>query len=74
MYLYSSRIHMLWPYDDRGRLVGEDVWEPDPDRATIVKLDPADVLTTAESGKALEPLIKPLPFFDQMALGRTTAA
>jgi hypothetical protein len=31
---------MIWPYDDRGRLIGEDVWEPDPDKAEIVKLDP----------------------------------
>ena len=39
MYLYSNVIQMIWPYDDRGRLIGEDVWEPDPDKATIVKLD-----------------------------------
>jgi hypothetical protein len=25
MYLYKTRIEMIWPYDDRGRLVGEDV-------------------------------------------------
>src|SRR5262249_34206433 len=74
MYLYSSRIHMIWPYDDRGRLVGEDVWEPDPDKATIVKLDPADVLTTAESAKALACLIKPLPSFHEMVLGQKGAA
>ncbi|MGO9631676.1 MAG: hypothetical protein ACLPXW_22150 [Xanthobacteraceae bacterium] len=72
MYFYSSFIEMVWPYDDRGRLIGEDVWEPDPDKATIVKLDPADVLTTAESVKLLNPLIKPLPSFDEMVLGKTT--
>ncbi len=49
MYLYSNFLEMVWPYDDRGRLIGEDVWEPDPDKADIVKLNPADVLTTAES-------------------------
>jgi hypothetical protein len=70
MYLYSSIIEMVWPYDDRGRLVGEDVWEPDPDKATIVKLDPADVLTTEQSAKLLAPLIKPLPSFDEMVLAR----
>jgi hypothetical protein len=74
MYLYSSRIHMIWPYDDRGRLIGEDVWEPDPDKAKIVKLDAADVLTTAESAKALAPLIKPLPSFDEMGLGNRGVA
>jgi hypothetical protein len=67
MYLYSNVIQMIWPYDDRGRLIGEDVWEPDPDKAEIVKLDPADVVTTEQAGKALAPLIKPLPPFDQTA-------
>jgi hypothetical protein len=69
MYLYSSFIEMVWPYDDRGRLLGEDVWEPAPDKATIVKIDPADVLTAAESAKLLAPLITPLPSFDHVALG-----
>jgi hypothetical protein len=35
MYLYSNFIEMIWPYDDRGRLIGEDVWEPDPDKAEL---------------------------------------
>jgi hypothetical protein len=76
MYLYTTFIEMIWPYDDRGRLVGEDVWEPDPDKAQIVKLDPADVLTTAQARKLLDPLIKPLPAFDEklMAPARTRAA
>ena len=68
MYVYSNVIQMIWPYDDRGRLVGEDVWEPDPDKATIVKLDPANVLTTEEAGKALAPFIEPLPSFDEAVL------
>jgi hypothetical protein len=25
MYLYTTFIKMIWPYDDRGRLIGEDV-------------------------------------------------
>src|ERR1700732_4155764 len=28
MYLYTNFLEMIWPYDDRGRLIGEDVWEP----------------------------------------------
>ena len=27
MYLVKSAEHMIWPYDDSGRLIGEDVWE-----------------------------------------------
>lgn len=71
IYLYKTPgIEMVWPYDDRGRLVGEDVWEPEPSKAEIFKLDPADVLTTEESGKLLAPLIKPLPSFDEAVLGK----
>jgi hypothetical protein len=35
-----------------------------------LKPDPADVLTTAEAGKLLDPLIKPLPSFDEMVPGK----
>jgi hypothetical protein len=63
-------VQQFWPYDDRGRLIGEDVWEPDPDRAVITKLDPADVMTTEEAAVLLNPLIKPLPSFDEMVLGK----
>jgi hypothetical protein len=57
---------MIWPYDDRGRLIGEDVWEPDPDRAEIIKLDPADVTTPRQAAEKLNPLIKPLPSYDEV--------
>jgi hypothetical protein len=67
-------MQMVWPYDDRGRLIGEDVWEPEPSKAEIIHLDPADVLTTEESAKLLNPLIKPLPSFDEMVLGKSHAA
>ena len=70
MYLYKTVVQMVWPYDDRGRLIGEDVWEPEPSKAELRKLDPADVLTTEASGKLLAPLIKPLPSFDEVVLGK----
>jgi hypothetical protein len=57
---------MIWPYDDRGRLIGEDVWEPDPDQAEIIKLDPADVMTPRQLAEKLNPLIKPLPSHDEV--------
>jgi hypothetical protein len=46
-------MQMVWPFDDRGRLVGEDVWEPQPTRAELFKLDPAAVLTTEQARKLL---------------------
>jgi hypothetical protein len=66
MYLYKSTYQMFWPYDAQGRLLGEDIWEPDPDKAVITKLDPANVLTMEQSRRLLDPLIKPLPSHDEM--------
>ena len=61
MYLIKSAEHMIWPYDDEGRLVGEDVWEYDETVREIIPLDPADVLSVEQAGKLLNPLIKLLP-------------
>jgi hypothetical protein len=60
-YLVKVAEHLIWPYDDQGRLIGEDVWEYDESVREIIPLDPADVLTAEQSGKLLAPLIKPLP-------------
>lgn len=73
MYLYSNFEETVWPYDDRCRLMREDVIEPDPSKAQITKLDPADVLTTAQAAALLAPLIKPLPNFDEYVLGKSAA-
>jgi hypothetical protein len=71
IYIYKTiGMQMIWPYDDRGRLIGEDVWEPEPSKAELFKLDPADVLTTEQSAKLLAPLIRPLPSFDEVVLGK----
>jgi hypothetical protein len=74
MYLYRTRAEMVWPYDDRCRLIGEDVYEPEPEKAELFKLAPEDVLTTEESGKLLAPFIKPLPSYDEMVLGKKAGA
>jgi len=60
-YLVKMATHMIWPYDHRGRLVGEDVWEYDSSVRELIPLDPADFLTAEQSAKLLAPLIKPLP-------------
>lgn len=60
-YLVKVAIHMIWPYDERGRLIGEDVWEYDTSQRAIIALDPSEVLTAEQAGKLLEPFIKPLP-------------
>ncbi|MFZ0091317.1 MAG: hypothetical protein WAL63_17540 [Solirubrobacteraceae bacterium] len=68
MYLIRGRVAMIWPYDERGRLVGENVWEYDASEHDLIKLDPADVLTTERAAELLEPFIKPLPPFDDSLL------
>ena len=68
MYLSRSRIAMIWPYDDRGRLLGEDVWEFEGTGNDHILLDPADVLTARQAGELLAPHIKDLPVFDDSML------
>ncbi len=65
MYLLKGRVAMFWPYDERGRLVGENVWEYDESEHDLIKLDPDQVLSTEQAATLLEPLIKPLPAFDE---------
>ena len=65
MYLMKANIAMIWPYDDRGRMVGEDVWEYDEADRDFIKLDPAEVLSTEQAAKLLAPLITPLPPFPE---------
>jgi hypothetical protein len=68
MYLVRGRVAMIWPYDERGRLVGENVWEYDPSEHDLIKLNPDDVLSTQRAAELLAPLIKPLPPFDDSLL------
>jgi hypothetical protein len=68
MYLVRGRVAMIWPYDERGRLVGENVWEYDDSEHDLIKLSPDDVLTTERAAELLEPHIKPLRPFDDSLL------
>src|SRR5579884_121538 len=70
MYLTRSQICMVWPYDDQGRLVGEDVWEFDDSERAYIRLDPLDVLTAAQARELLDPFIKPLPAVEPALLTR----
>jgi hypothetical protein len=70
MYLLRGRVAMIWPYDERCRLVGENVWEYEERDHQLIKLDPDEVLTTARAAELLEPLIKPLPPFSDELLPR----
>lgn len=74
MYLLRGRVAMVWPYDERGRLVGENVWEYDAGEHDLIKLDSDDVLTTERAAELLEPQIKPLPPFDESMLPALASA
>ncbi|MCB0870405.1 MAG: hypothetical protein KDB52_06195 [Solirubrobacterales bacterium] len=68
-YLAKTQEAMIWPYDEQGRLIGEDVWEFEPEAREFILLEPDEVLTVAQAAELLEPLIKPLPDFESaMAL------
>jgi hypothetical protein len=71
MYLLRGRVAMIWPYDERCRLIGENVWEYDETEHDLIKLAPDDVLTTEQAAALLEPHIKPLPPFDDSLLPKT---
>lgn len=67
-YLHRGRQLMMWSYDDRGRLLGENVWELDPTSAQFIKLDPSEVLTVDAAARLLEPHIQPLAPFDEATM------
>lgn len=68
MYLLRGRVAMIWPYDERGRLIGENVWEYDPKEHNLIKLNPDQVMTTEQAGELLAPQINPLPPFQDSML------
>jgi hypothetical protein len=68
MYLLKGRVAMVWPYDEHGRLIGENVWEYDASEHQLIKLDSGDILTTERAAELLDPLIGPLPPFDDSLL------
>ena len=68
MYLLRGRVAMVWPYDERCRLVGENVWEFDPTEHDLIKLAPEEIVTTQQAAELLEPQIQALPPFDDSLL------
>jgi hypothetical protein len=68
VYLLRGRVAMVWPYDVRGRLMGENVWEYDESEHDLIKLEPDEVLTTERARELLDPHIKPMPPFDDSML------
>jgi hypothetical protein len=70
MYLCKSQEQWFWSYDDRCRLLREDVFEPDRSTSEVMKLEPHQVLTAARAAELLLPHVKRLPDFDENVLGK----
>lgn len=62
-YVVRQKYVMLWPYDERGRMIGEQVYE---NRAffEIKEIAEEDYITLEEARERLMPLLRPLPVFD----------
>jgi len=73
MYLYKSVVQMILLYGDRCRLIGEDVWEPDPEKAELIEIGPDDAITTREAAAVLAPLIRPLRSYEEVVWGTKPA-
>ncbi|MCZ2826183.1 MULTISPECIES: hypothetical protein [unclassified Modestobacter] len=61
IYLLKRTLAFVWPYDERGRMIGEHVYEDGASRE-IIEPDPSDVITAARAKELLAPEIdKVLP-------------
>ena len=64
MYLVKTAEHMIWPYDDKGRLIGEDVWEYDEYGPRVHPARPGRGVDRRAGRQVAGPLIKPLPAYN----------
>jgi hypothetical protein len=59
-YVHRQQFAMIWPYDERGRLIGEHVYENKANQA-ISEVSRDDYLTVEDARARLLPLLAPLP-------------
>jgi len=62
-YVLREQFAMMWPYDGRGRMIGEHVFENKPNQQ-ILEIAPEDFLTVADARARLLPMLRPLPVYD----------
>ena len=62
-YISRRRLAMIWPYDERGRMIGEHVYVHD-DHSATVEVPQSDFITFDEACEKLLPTLRPLPAFD----------
>jgi hypothetical protein len=62
-YVNRRRLAMIWPYDERGRMIGEHVYVHDDDSATV-EVPQSDFITFDEACEQLLPTLRDLPSFE----------
>jgi YD repeat-containing protein len=62
MYNLRQRFAMIWRYDERGRLIGEHMYEAKA-FCQVVSLVADEYLTVQDARARLVPLLRPLPKF-----------
>lgn len=62
-YNLRQRFAMIWPYDDRGRMIGEHVYEAKA-FFEVVTLEADEYVTVEDARARLKPMLRPLPKFD----------
>jgi hypothetical protein len=61
-YVHRQHFAMIWPYDERGRMIGEHVYENKANQQ-IFEVQEGDYLTIEDARARLLPLLRPLPEF-----------
>jgi hypothetical protein len=62
-YVLRLQFAMMWPYDERGRMIGEHVYENKANQQ-VLEIAPEDFLTVEDARARLLPMLRPLPTYD----------
>jgi hypothetical protein len=62
-FIMRQKYVMLWPYDERGRMIGEQVYE---NKAfyQLIQIPQEEFLTIEDARTRLLPMLRPLPIFE----------
>jgi hypothetical protein len=62
LYILRTSLAMVWPYDKRGRMIGEHTY---PGASELIEVTPDDFITLEEARQKLLPRLRPLPTLQQ---------
>jgi hypothetical protein len=72
-FILRQKYVMLWPYDERGRMIGEQVYE---NKAffELIQIQAEDFLTISDAKARLLPMLRPLPVYEPTVASPITAS